>query len=159
MLKIGQKPGIKEHEDRWGQPIKKFFVTDWFWVGLEEWRKMSSFQEPNLIVLFEKLIDKNELERYLLSKVRIDKPFEGEMSSTLKQLVDRIEILLKWSGGSTVWEFIGLTKNKKYWIRSTILFNDTTDQRKRIWFWKDVYFVRPYLLVKCWLKNKLARLK
>ena len=157
MLRIGTKLEIKEHDDRWGQSYypKRFYVTDWFWLGLEEWKKMDAFQEPFLSIPFQLPCDQKELERYLLSLVRDDKPFEGEMSETLKMLTGRIKTYLEWAHGSTVWEFNGLNKNKKGWVRSIILFNDTSDDKKRIWTRRDVYVTRPMLLVKCWLKNKL----
>jgi hypothetical protein len=155
MLRIGVKLEIKEIDDRWGQSYdpKRYYVTDWFWLGLETWQKMDTFQEPYLDILFEEPIKKEELERYLLSQVRDDKPFEGEMSRTLKQLTERIKTFLTWSGGSTVWEFNGLSKNKKGWVRNIILFNDRSEDRKRIWTLKEAYIIRPLLVVKCWFKN------
>jgi hypothetical protein len=155
MLRIGRKPSIKKSDDKWGWSTPFFTTNGYCYVCLEEWKHMEAFQD-GVPWLFFKMPDAKEVDRYLLSKVQTDKPFEGEMSEELKQVTKIIENLLKYSGGSTVWEFNGLAPNKEYWLRNIVVFGDKTDPM-RIWTWKDVvvfFFFRTI----CRVYNTIRRL-
>lgn len=149
---IGRKPHIRKLEDRWGWNTPFLTTNSSCYMCLEEWKHIDAFQ----IGIPNTMPDAKEVDRYLMSKVRNDNPFEGEMSYELKMSVQIIEKLLKFSGGSTVWEFNGLAPNKKCWVRNIVVFGDKTDPM-RIWTWKDVVasfffkvWVKIYNLIRGW---------
>jgi len=155
MVRIGRRPCIKNSEDRWGWKTPFITTNGYCYVCLEEWKHIDVFQEglPKLPFFNP---DKKEVDHYLLSKVRTDKPFRGEMSEELKRVVYIIDNLLKYSGGSTVWEFNGLAPNKKCWLRNIIILGDKTDPMC-IWTWRDVA-TSFFLRIWCRIYNSIRRL-
>jgi hypothetical protein len=158
MVKIGRKPKIIHSEDRWGWHSRYIETNSYCYVCLEEWKHIDSFQDgiPNLP--FMKMPDKDEIDRFVMSRVRVDKPFEGKMSEALKYMCQIIDTLLGYAGGSTVWEFNGLAPNKRDWVRHVVFLGDKDNNRMYVWGLREIVTSLVFRAI-CKIHNTIQHLK